>query len=404
MRIAFLTPEFVTEANFDGGLANYLGRVTTSLVQRGHQVEVFVNSTSETQLEYQGIIVHRLRSGRLLDFMAKANLFLNQRKLPNFFLTISIFKDSLSLNYALRKRSKQIHFDIVQAASVSGAGLFANRTPVAPVVVRVSSYARLFTQMYGWTHTMDRKIHDRLEMSAIRNSNWRYAPSQFIAKLFKDDENIDVTVIESPFHLDNIQFDPGLSEAQADFEPYALHYGTLGQLKGSGLLAKALPSILNVLPDFHLILAGKVEGEVGSDLIELAKAYPGRIRYLGVLPPAQLYPIVHKARIVILPSLVDNLPNTCLESMAFGRAMVASENASFEQLIQDGKSGFLAKHGDSTDLEMTIQKVWCLSEAELAKIGKAAQDRINQMRPEVTVAKLEDYYRAVIEDSRRRIK
>ena len=44
MKIAFLTPEFVTEYGFGGGLGNYLNRFTKELVKRGHQVEIFVSS------------------------------------------------------------------------------------------------------------------------------------------------------------------------------------------------------------------------------------------------------------------------------------------------------------------------------------------------------------------------
>ena len=40
LRIAFATPEFVTENHFDGGLANYLNRVTKTLAQLGHDVHI----------------------------------------------------------------------------------------------------------------------------------------------------------------------------------------------------------------------------------------------------------------------------------------------------------------------------------------------------------------------------
>ncbi len=44
MRIAFLTTEYPTETNFDGGLSSYLQRTSRLLGDMGHEVEVFTRS------------------------------------------------------------------------------------------------------------------------------------------------------------------------------------------------------------------------------------------------------------------------------------------------------------------------------------------------------------------------
>ncbi len=62
LRIAFLTPEFVTEWSTGGGLGNYLNRMTQALRDQGHQPEIFVSSKAELALiEHEGIPVHRVR-------------------------------------------------------------------------------------------------------------------------------------------------------------------------------------------------------------------------------------------------------------------------------------------------------------------------------------------------------
>jgi len=61
MRIAFATPEFVTENHFDGGLANYLNRVSTTLARLGHDVHIVTLSTqNEDELDHEGVTVHRV--------------------------------------------------------------------------------------------------------------------------------------------------------------------------------------------------------------------------------------------------------------------------------------------------------------------------------------------------------
>ena len=72
MRIAFLTTEFVTEASFFGGLANYLFRTGLALKNLGHDPVVFVLSNKEQTFLHRGIEVHRIRMNsplyvRILD-------------------------------------------------------------------------------------------------------------------------------------------------------------------------------------------------------------------------------------------------------------------------------------------------------------------------------------------------
>ena len=62
LRIAFATPEFVTEDYFDGGLANYLNRVGRILAELGHDVHVVTLSLrDESEFEHEGVMVHRLK-------------------------------------------------------------------------------------------------------------------------------------------------------------------------------------------------------------------------------------------------------------------------------------------------------------------------------------------------------
>jgi hypothetical protein len=64
LRIAFATPQFVTERHFDGGLANYLNRVSCMLADAGHDVHVVtLSSEGEADLDHAGVRVHRVMLG-----------------------------------------------------------------------------------------------------------------------------------------------------------------------------------------------------------------------------------------------------------------------------------------------------------------------------------------------------
>jgi hypothetical protein len=71
LRIAFATPEYVTEKHFDGGLANYVNRVSKTLADLDHDVHVVTLSLQdEAKFEYEGVMVHRVnlsRAGKALN-------------------------------------------------------------------------------------------------------------------------------------------------------------------------------------------------------------------------------------------------------------------------------------------------------------------------------------------------
>src|SRR5262249_37770227 len=61
LRIAFVTPEYVTEDYFDGGLANYINRTSRLLAERGHDVHVVTLSRrDEKEFDHDGVMVHRV--------------------------------------------------------------------------------------------------------------------------------------------------------------------------------------------------------------------------------------------------------------------------------------------------------------------------------------------------------
>ena len=99
-----------------------------------------------------------------------------------------------------------------------------------------------------------------------------------------------------------------------------------------------------------------------------------------------------------LPSLIDNFPNTCIESMAFGKLVIGTRSNGFEQLIDSGENGYLIDAACSDQLLGAISKVLKLSEDEIQKMGKKSKDRIEQLKPSIAVKELVEYYKEVIKN------
>jgi glycosyltransferase involved in cell wall biosynthesis len=115
---------------------------------------------------------------------------------------------------------------------------------------------------------------------------------------------------------------------------------------------------------------------------------------MGNLPHRQLYPIIAEARLVALPSLFDNSPNTCLEAMGLGKAVIGTNGTSFEELIVDGVNGFLVGPNDPEALAKTMIDAWI--DPNLEQISAAAKQQMLEFAPDKTIPALLNYYSAVI--------
>src|SRR5205814_5838002 len=109
---------------------------------------------------------------------------------------------------------------------------------------------------------------------------------------------------------------------------------------------QALPRFLEQHPDAYAVFVGRdMETELGSSMAAFARThcsrFADRLILLENLRHTQLYPVIDGAHLVALPSLMDNLPNSCLEAMALGKVVVGTNGTSFDELITDGVNGFL---------------------------------------------------------------
>lgn len=380
MKICFITPEFVTETkNFDGGLSNYLYRVSLGLLELGHQPVVMVASETSEAFTHRGIEVHRVQVVSAFQ--------------PG---VISMLYQSYALNQYLAQYVRQNPIDLAQYASFFGGGYY--RLPGIPSVVRISSYEPLWMTYYGHDIGLARN-EIALEAVAIRRADGVFGPSQLLAREIEKDCGCPVQVIESPFTYDAPELDYAYFET-FQLEKYLLFFGTLGLLKGVKTIAEALPGIFSRYPDLKFVLIGKDAGYNGMNMIDYVYAQAGdyrdRVVYIDKLEHQRLYPFVEHALAVVLPSRIDNFPNACIESMAHGKIVIGTRDTGFEQLVQDGVSGFLCERDNPEMLIQAIEQVMNLAQRQKAAIESKARERVTFLQPRYVINDHLDFYKKII--------
>jgi len=136
--------------------------------------------------------------------------------------------------------------------------------------------------------------------------------------------------------------------------------GRLVYKKGFSYLLEAMPGVLAQFPDAVLLIAG--QGDLRTELELLADSLGIRqqVVFAGHVAWDQTSSYLAAADLLVLPSIldqagnIDGLPNVLLESMASGRAIVASKVAGVPDVITDGENGLLVPEKDAEALAAAI--------------------------------------------------
>ena len=416
MRIAYLTREFAVRTRLRGGLGNYLDRVTRGLAARGHEIHVILLGPRRETFERDGVLIHcrpvwgiRERGGRTARPSGRGGRLLRLPQLAshafNWLAGPQVWRALTGCAHvaALHRRHR---FDLVQVPSAGGQGLFCSFL-ACPCVCFASSYRRWTIEASGIPCPPDLRITERLEVLSMRLADSVYATSGAVAGRLRRREGVArVEVIHPPLAVSLVPDEDSIRLRELRGRPYLLFYGQMGPLKGADLLARALTEVLGEIPDMHVVFVGgdrpMPDGSSTRAAVEgMLAPWRDRAHVWPRLDHRQLFPLIRHARLVVLPSLADNLPNACLEAMGLGRPVLGAEGASFEEMIADGIDGFLFPCGDVAALAGRIREVW--RRDDLGGIGAAAARKVREMfDPERSLSALESLYHRVLSGRRGR--
>lgn len=134
-------------------------------------------------------------------------------------------------------------------------------------------------------------------------------------------------------------------------------------------------------------------------VLDQCAAFADRLVFSESLPQAELFPIVAQARLVVLPSLWEAFGFVCLETMCLGRPVILTSGSGFEEIVEDGVSGYLVPPGD--DLALQEKILWCLEHDEHdMRVGRAAEDRASKFDVMNVASSLVSYYESLLQPTR----
>jgi len=352
-RVAFLTPEYPTELTREGGVGSYVHKTAHLLAACGHDCTVFVTSEVGGRLTDGPVTVVRVPRSRSPAVRGLA--WLLRRLDPAAGHMPAYLESARRLAAALEREHERAPFHLVQSANLRLVGLFVRRREGRRHLVRISTSRVLYEPAAGRPVTALTRLTERLDVLAQRRADASYAPSRLLQRHFAERYGLDVGLVRPPLPVDvadRAEPPPGLPER------YLVHFGSLGRRKGTDVLAEALPLAWERAPDLRMVWAGPLSGAALTRYRAAWGARAGQVTHLGPLDKRRLYGVVSGAAASVLPSLMDNLPNTVIESLALGVPVVGTAGTSIDELVAHGESGLLVPAGDAPALADALVEVW----------------------------------------------
>jgi glycosyltransferase involved in cell wall biosynthesis len=193
----------------------------------------------------------------------------------------------------------------------------------------------------------------------------------------------------------------------ADGTPLLAIIARLYTWKGHERLLEAMPSVLTEFPDAKLLIVGADDSAANAGQEPYSATLMRRVEELGVAGEVtftgyrtDIPAIMRSIDVLVLPSWEEPFGMVYLEAMAFAKPCVALRRGGPREIIQHGKTGYLADPEDPAALSRYIRAL-LRSPARRRRFGEAGRRVVEcQFRSERMCGEVEQIYREILGDQR----
>lgn len=386
MKICFVHRHYPPEGR--GGICSYISTLARGLAADGHAVHIVARAeTGGDRVEWDGsVTVHRLAalapSGwgtRILEGFGHA-----ARMCSGVFVNRLLAARRIAAKLEELIRAREI--ELIEGAEWEAELIWRlrHRRDDIPTMVKLHGPMeivreannlpddRAFRCLAGWEREQTR-------LADCVSSPSRHLADEMARRWGLDREGIEVI----PYPIDASLFSPGSNDKMSD-PPVILFVGRIERNKGADVLFDAIPRVVSHHPaiKFRFVGADTLSGQEGRSYSkELMSRLPdhchSNIEWVGPKPRAELATEYRGARVFCIPSRFDNFPNTCLEAMACGAAVVGSDAGGIREMIAADDAGILFPVEDSARLSEILLELLSSPQRTL-ELGRNARRRVEE--------------------------
>jgi glycosyltransferase involved in cell wall biosynthesis len=387
MNICLISKEYPPETGW-GGIGTYTYNLAHGLTELGHEVHVIAQAVEVARDYMDGMVhVHRI----------------NPKNIQSPYLNRVLHSLIYSFQVSEKIKSIDCEFDIVEAPEWGAEGFVQSFSKRLPLITRLHTPLFLIKRLYNQKMDNSAKIINFLEKTQTKNICGITSPTVALAKKVSKHWNIDlarITVIPNGIDIEKI-ISIEIKQNSMDSD-YLLYIGRLEQRKGVHILAKALPGVFERNPNLKMVFIGKDmtygSGTMKEFILDVNREYQENLIFTGFVPDDEKYSLIKYSKFVVLPSLWENFPYTCLESMALGKAIIATKGSGYNEIIEDGQSGFLVEAENSFALQNKI--IECLdSEGKILQAEQRIEKKVKDFDIRKISIQMCRYYEQILNNN-----
>lgn len=285
------------------------------------------------------------------------------------------FRSILMLQgFMRRERFDIIHTEDVRSNLLGTIAAVMAKVPIVIWTIHMLSINRSISGM----NPIKRRIWISVDRMLVRYVDKIIAISEFNRRELIKKEKIEpgkIVVIPSSIRLNEFSKELGFNKKRKEFgieegEKVVGYIGRLSHQKGLTYLLEAARMVSQIMPIVKFLIVG--DGPQKIELEEKVKELniTGNVALADFRKDVnELYPIFD---ITVLPSLYEGLPVVPMESMVYGKPVVATTVGGVPEVVIDGETGLLVPPGDVKSLAKAILKLIQddASRKEMSRKGK----------------------------------
>ena len=367
------------------------------LAERGESVHVigqrWRGAERETEEHVDGrLVIHRLayrdwkaaEPAPLLDSPEIQGLFRSGYHPQCFGWQASLLAEQLVEQYGIDLvEAQEFEAPLYYFQLRRALGLGPSHTP--PCLVHLHSPTELIVRHNDWNiHERFWRIAKRLESYTIAAADRLLCPSRYLARQVERHHGMpEESVVTIPLPAAAI---PPIDRSEETWRRGSLLYvgrlerrkGILEWLQAAVSLARRDPTLQFEFVGGNVLGTGRMSGS--QTLRRLVPAdLARRFVFHGSQPYSELPRFLARARIAVVPSRWENFPNTCVEAMCSGLPVLASPEGGMREIVDDGRTGWLAASASPRDLAAALERALSTPAASLAAMGRQASEDIHRI-------------------------
>jgi len=380
MKVAFLTPEYPHPLTGNsGGLGTSIKNLAIGLIAQGLVVRILVYGQKENAFfDDNGILIQQIKNVKIKGL----SWWFTRKKLERIINKLYLNKD----------------IDIVEATDWTGITSFI-KPRKCPLIIRLNGSDTYFCHLDNRRVKWKNKFHER---RALKNANALLSVSQFTADKTNSVFGLNIKFEIIANAIDSQLFHNDIKNNKASQN--ILYFGSLIRKKGLLELPLIFNKVVEKSPGTKLILIGKDVPDIISGNASTWKIMRDlfsdqalkNVEYLGGVPYEEIKEKIQESKICVFPSFAEAFPVSWLEAMALEKPIVASNIGWADEMIDDGKSGFLV---NPKDHDLYAERIIEFLEDEnlCCSAGREARKKVEKYFDiEVLAKKNIDFYKTII--------